>query len=120
MSDSKTQNTVRLGWVVVLVVVFWQACSPTPQIDTTLVNDKLGHFFVFLILGIWAQLGWKNSKHRIFLIGLLVLYGIAIESVQYFVPGRYFSLLDWLMDILGLIIAVLLIKLHARTRSSYA
>ena len=120
MRESKTSNILRLGWVVLLVVVFWQACSPTPHEVSGLINDKLGHFLVFAGLGVWAHLAWENRDHRKWLIGFLVLYGLLIECVQYFVPGRFFSIPDWFMDILGLIIAVLLIKLHARTTSGCA
>ena len=111
--ESKTNNVLRLGWVVLVVVVFWQASSPTPHDVSGLINDKLGHFLVFAVLGVWAHLAWENRDHRKWLIGFLVLYGLLIECVQYFVPGRNFSIPDWIMDILGLIIAVLLIKLHA-------
>ena len=73
-----------------------------------MLNDKLAHALAFLVLGALALLGWTNDKQHNWLLGFLVFYGLGIECVQYFVPGRLFSLMDWLMDILGLCIAVLL------------
>ncbi len=95
-----------------LVIVFWQACSPNPHGSMSLMNDKVLHVITFLVLGIWGQLGWSRYPYRIRLLGFLVFYGIAIECVQYLVPGRFFSLMDWLMDILGLGISVLLTTLY--------
>jgi VanZ family protein len=117
MRESRTSNLLRLGWIILLVVIFWQACSSTPHEASNLINDKVGHLLVFIVLGVLAHLAWETHDHRKWLVGFLVFYGLLIECVQYFVPGRFFSMLDWLMDILGLIIAVLLIKLHARTAS---
>ncbi len=86
---------------------------------TTLINDKVGHFLIFLLMGVWALFGWQGTRHGPVLIGFLAVYGFTIECVQGYVPGRYFSLLDWSADILGLIIAVWLIKLNLRTGNSY-
>ncbi len=107
----KYRGLLRFIWIIVLALIFWQATTPIPFDVLTMENDKLGHVLTFAFLGVWALICWTDFNLQMILIGFLAFYGILIEFVQYFVPGRYFSLVDWAMDILGLIIAGLLIKL---------
>jgi VanZ family protein len=72
--------------------------------------DKILHFVVFGILGFLTTRGMNHSsnqflKQKYFAMGILisVLYSITDEVHQYFVPGRYASLLDLIADILGII-----------------
>jgi VanZ family protein len=104
----------KLLWLLGLAVVFYVACNPNPPAATHLINDKLAHFLVFLIIGFSGQVIWKSNQVNFKLLWFLASYGAAIEIVQHYVPGRFFSVLDWLMDILGLIVAVLMFKLTHR------
>ncbi len=120
-------HALRLGLLIVLIIVFWRACSPNMLeswnwMHDNLTNpdsiyDKLLHAITFFLLGIWAQFVFTQYKHKIILIALLSLYGLVIECVQYFVSGRFFSLVDWLMDLLGLGLAILLVSLYQLVRN---
>ena len=73
--------------------------------------DKALHFIGFFILTILLLLTFEhyklNNKHiAIFLIALGL--GIIIEVVQLGIPGREFSLLDLLVDVVGIILALVL------------
>ena len=103
-------SVTRIGWCLALVVVFVLSIGD-PSAVPSRINDKLAHFLVFLVLGIWALYGWRQFHWSRRLAWLLVFYGIAIEIAQYFVPGRYFSIADWSMDILGVVTAVWLFNL---------
>lgn len=66
--------------------------------------DKLSHSIAFAALALSAALGWPEKDFvRSVLIPLLLL-GILIEVMQYFIPGREFSLLDMLADAVGIFI----------------
>jgi VanZ family protein len=66
--------------------------------------DKFSHFIAFAALAMSAALGWpKRDFFRSVLIPLLI-FGVLIEIIQYFIPGREFSLLDMLADAVGIII----------------
>ena len=68
--------------------------------------DKLIHFTGFFVLGGLAVLaGWRLSMLRLAII--LTGYAALTEILQYFIPGRSFSMLDWLADALGIAVAVL-------------
>ncbi len=64
--------------------------------------DKAKHSFAFKDL---------TTKEKTF---LLLLYGIQIEIVQYFIPTRDFSLLDIVADLVGIAIGVVVYKLIKR------
>ena len=103
-------NVARIGWCVALVVVFFHAIGDPSGLPSR-INDKLAHFLVFFTLGIWAFYSWRQYAWNKLLAWFLVAYGIAIETAQYFVPGRYFSIADWIMDILGVVAALWLFNL---------
>jgi VanZ family protein len=104
----------KILWLLSLVIIFYVAIDSNPPAATHLINDKIAHFLVFLIIGFTGQVIWKSNQLNFKLLGFLASYGAAIEIVQHYVPGRFFSVLDWLMDILGLIVAVLMFKLTHR------
>lgn len=69
---------------------------------------KLAHFGLFFILAISIYL---FSKSYILALSLSSLYAIFDEFHQYFVPGRSCELRDVLIDISGVVIALIIIKL---------
>ena len=101
----------RTAWVVALIVVLWKSCIPDPGEYIKLVNDKLAHFLVFLFLGTTGFVVWSGTYQKIQIFSFLAIYGAVIEGVQYFVDNRSMSFADWIMDLLGLIGAILVIKL---------
>lgn len=104
---------------LVLLVITYMALTPLPDLLQQSVNDKLGHTLAFILLSALTHASWPNQpfgwRH-----GLpLLAYGIALECLQYFVPGRYFSFLDMLADAAGiavyLLVSLLLFtRLHPR------
>ena len=42
---------------------------------------------------------------------LLAAFGFGIEVVQYYLPGRIFSLIDFAADLVGIIVGIVLFKL---------
>ena len=72
---------------------------PTKEV-AGLMNDKVAHALTFFILSFFyshmmsGKYGWKSL---VMLSGL----GLLIELIQYTLPWRSFSLLDWLADIAG-------------------
>ena len=79
-----------------------------------MINDKVGHFLTFFVLGCWGAYGWSSQPVRKWVFGFLFGFGLAIECVQYFVPLRHFSLADWGADIAGLLFSVLFCRFFRR------
>ena len=70
-------------------------------------QDKLLHFLVFGFLALLMARSFKKSKinfinkyYHIWAIALTAIYGIFDEYHQYFVPGRFSTVGDWLADFL--------------------
>jgi VanZ family protein len=86
------------------------------------VSDKLIHGVVYLILLIlffcslkYQSKSVKLRNNALMYAGLFsALYGMTDELHQYFVPMRSCELLDWIADVAGIAVGMLLIKLTWR------
>jgi VanZ family protein len=86
--------------------------------------DKIAHFFVFGILGstlyrglFYAQRLFWRKYSDVMCILICFLYGTIDELHQFFIPGRYTSLSDWIADILGVLVFVYLTKVLLKRNS---
>jgi len=111
---------LRIIWGIALALVLWKACVPDPGDMFHIMNDKLAHFLIFLFLGILGLVAWHGAAAQYQVISFLAIYGAAIEVIQFFVDKRSMSLGDWIMDLLGLISALLVIKLVLQYRENLA
>jgi len=75
--------------------------------------DKLNHVLAFMVLSVLFSLGFSNLSEKVKII-MLLIYALHIELIQYFIPGREFSLLDITADIIGIILGFILSKLFVR------
>jgi len=98
------QIGLKMFLFLVLIMVTWQALSPQPAEATQLINDKLGHALVFLFLAAITDHAFATSAFNWNKALWLMFYGIAIEVLQHYIPGREFSLLDMAADASGLLI----------------
>lgn len=93
----------RAGFVAYFVLLSWQLLTPT-----TIVSvgswDKLIHFAGFFVLtGLALRSAWINSSYKLLL--MLIAYAALTEVLQHFIPGRSFSVFDWVADSLGILAA---------------
>ncbi len=95
----------RFVFIGYFVLLSWQLLTPV-----TIVSagswDKLIHFAGFFVLGGLAILAGRNIPASR-LILTLIAYAALTEILQHFIPGRSFSVLDWVADSLGVLVAVL-------------
>ena len=81
------------------------SADPTKGIDINF-SDKIGHFVAYAILVttlLWGA--YKNQELTRTNIGKIVLfsvfYGALLEGIQYYLPHRYFEVLDLIANTLG-------------------
>lgn len=103
------RTALRLGFFVALVVAFWLALLPVPDM-VTLVSwqDKVEHALMFALLALLGVAGWPQQPLRV-ATGLLV-YGLAMELAQSATSHREGDLLDWLADAVGVAAALLVVR----------
>ena len=72
--------------------------------------DKSNHFMAFFVLYLLISFAYQHMKifHKIL---WLLAFAIQIEVVQYFIEGRFFSLMDVVADTIGMLIGVLIFRL---------
>ena len=75
----------------------------------TSVNDKLSHIVAFVYLAYLLDFSFPDSRFDMLKVFLLLVYGLLIEVIQYFLPYRTFSFLDLLADGVGVALYVLII-----------
>jgi len=69
--------------------------------------DKANHFIAFMTLYVLLSLAYRKLS-VVMKIALLLAFGMQIEIVQYFIPGRDFSFLDVVADSIGILIGIVL------------
>ncbi len=101
----------RLLLGLALIIITSMALTSSPGQLQQSVNDKFGHALAFLVLAFLAHASWPQYKFNWRQILPLLGYGLAIETAQYFIPNRYFSLLDLLADAGGIALYLLSLPL---------
>ncbi|MEA3371614.1 MAG: VanZ family protein [Campylobacterota bacterium] len=72
--------------------------------------DKSNHFIAFLTLYLLISLGFRKLS-LVKKVLWLLLFAVQIEVVQHFIEGRFFSLLDVVADLIGVVIGIVTFKI---------
>ena len=105
-------------WLPVMLwaaMIFALSSMPdlTPNVELFPYSDKLAHFMLYAPLGYFLMRatslhsGPMQDHPLLWAVILGVLYGLADEIHQAFVPGRTMDPFDWLADGLGVVAGVL-------------
>lgn len=96
----------RLTLSVAVAAITYLATAPLDAVPVLGVGDKVLHATAFLVLAVLVDYSFPAASFAVGKISLLLVYGIAIEITQHFLPFRSFSLLDWLADAVGVLLYV--------------
>jgi VanZ family protein len=98
----------RISLIVAMLVISYLAFSAQENSMLDTGYDKSNHFIAFFVLAFLCHFSFiqKNRVYSIFLP--LLIYAVFIESVQYFLPYRTFSLLDIIADIFAVLVYLIL------------
>ncbi|MCF6354820.1 MAG: VanZ family protein [Candidatus Polarisedimenticolaceae bacterium] len=99
----------RILLFLALLVTTYATTAELTHPAVTGVNDKFAHLATFFILSLLADLSFQKRGFDWKVWTPLVFYGLLIEVIQYHIPYRSFSLLDWVADTSGLLIYILAI-----------
>ncbi|GAB6095456.1 hypothetical protein JCM14469_17080 [Desulfatiferula olefinivorans] len=102
-------------WLSLCVIVYLASI----RIDEPLpghFSDKVYHALCFTVLAFLTDYAYPKSGFGPPKYVPLMLYGVMIEVIQYFIPYRSFSTADMLADALGLVVYGLAARLLFRVR----
>jgi VanZ family protein len=110
---------VYLPLIFYWILLFTLTSLPTDSVPSVGVNDKLEHLLAYFGLSFLLYLTLLFQKKSIMLKKYAVLftflvifaYGIMDEVHQLLIPGRSCELLDFLADMLGGIVGIIVLKI---------
>jgi VanZ family protein len=114
----------RIKVLVIPLIVYWillfigTTLPSAKYADFFEISDKIKHFSAYSILAIllglnlYFQEKWKSLSlfHLNYTFIICGIYGILDELHQLFVPNRSAEVLDWVADILGTILGIILVR----------
>ncbi len=94
-----------LFFTFTLIVVFIFAVIPNdPILEEYSYADKIKHLFAFFTLSFLLNRASSNMVQRFRNMSALLLFGIFIEFVQYYLPTRTTSIEDIFADVAGILL----------------
>ena len=84
-----------------LLTLYFTTTANEPGI-ASVINDKVSHALAFLVLAFLGDISFPQARFVLPIACGLAAYGMLIECIQYFLPYRSFSLLDFAADLLGI------------------
>lgn len=101
--------------LIAIEIFFFSSLSSPPQTSGKGINFSIiYHFIVFFLFAFFLTISIKKSdskliKKQIFIIlSISIIYAVLDEIHQIFVPGRFPSIGDIIIDTLGIITAIII------------
>jgi len=110
------EHVLKIIFLACIAVITFLAFVPLDNAPDTGFSDKVNHIAAFALLAALAAGSYKGG-YRALITGL-VIYGLFIEAVQYFIPGRSCSAMDFFADICGIAAGLLLYRFMPRRAAS--
>ena len=107
---SKVQKALRLLLLMELLgIIYLSLKSPNGGVNVQL-NDKVGHFIGYGVLSLntFLVFGFRTRLQTTLILLFLIGWGVLMEGLQGFVPGREVSGLDILANSIGVAIGTAL------------
>lgn len=116
-SYSAPESSNQSGIIVDTITTVFKVSesSTTFHMNTTdfitFIVRKLAHFSEYLVLGILVCNMINNYRKKIYIGSIIcILYAISDEIHQIFIPGRSCEIRDMVIDIIGALIGIYIVK----------
>ena len=94
-------------YVLYVLIITYFSLTPIEHKISTSIWDKASHFIAYLILVILIRMVHVRFNYLTCVITCFS-YSFIIECIQYFIPDRYFSILDMLANLLGTVLGAII------------
>ncbi|MCF8261041.1 MAG: VanZ family protein [Melioribacteraceae bacterium] len=113
-----------LYWITLLILT---SIPDVPRISDFTYEDKVKHFLAYgglatllsLVLHYQNKFHIMKKNYHIVAYFIIIVYSLFDEVHQEFIPGRYGDFNDFLANLSGAIIAILLVYLFVKKQNSY-
>jgi VanZ family protein len=99
-----------VGWVLILLVVFFSLLPEPPEVIEFEQGDKLGHLVAYLSLMLWFANIYPGRNQQISLSVAFLAMGAVLESLQGLTGHRTFQYSDMVANGVGISLGWLLAK----------
>jgi|ETNmetMinimDraft_2_1059921.scaffolds.fasta_scaffold11794_3 hypothetical protein len=105
-------------WLLLIFYFFSQPVVPVSNYIASVFSIKsyLQHVLIYTILAllIYRALSYTKNPSKFLVVFSTTLYGLLDEIHQFYVPGRTFDWFDVGMDLLGAILALILLYIFKK------
>jgi VanZ family protein len=111
--DGRLKSLCRAGFAVCILVVCVLSLIPDDEVPDVVFSDKVHHLVAYAVIAALGMLGYRGPRAAVaVVIGSIALGGL-IEIGQRHVPGRSPDLLDFVADVAGVAVGLILARLAA-------
>lgn len=110
----------HFAFYFLMIAIFVQSSFPSVELPSLQIlnTDKIVHIIAFAVLGLFCYISFVNqdtfrvlfSYPMISTFIFVAIYGASDEYHQTFVTNRSGEIADWIADIIGLILIIIIIK----------
>jgi len=93
---------LAVGWVMILLVVFFSLWPKPPRLTPFEHGDKLGHLVAYLSLMLWFSNIYRGRNRRVSMSAAFFAMGAVLEFLQGLTGHRTFQYTDMLANGLGI------------------
>lgn len=94
-----------LFWITFITTLVF-SLLPGSGVESISGLDKVLHFTAFFVLTTSLGFGYRPKNPYFSMVLMLIIFGVAIELVQQFIPNRIFSMYDFAADLLGVVLGM--------------
>lgn len=115
----------KLSWtitILIAVLIFWFSSLSFSSVEEGYTKNWMSivyHIVVFFFLSLFlfiSLIKTKNKRLFIFSILILIAYGILDEIHQFFVQGRFCSISDVGIDLIGILFAFMVYSIFLKLK----
>lgn len=103
-----------------VALVIYLSLAPGQDLPNVQMSDKWGHIIAYAMLMIAFGVGAPNWRRCVAGAGAIIVLGVALEGLQSFVPGRDPSLLDAVVNTIGVLVGFCLAVVIVRALEARA
>jgi len=107
--SGRWSRPILMLWGVSMCAVIFLSLVPRVELPVDFWNaDKVYHCAAYAWLALLPVMGFADRRTALSAAFSMIILGLLLETGQYFIPGRMFSVPDILANMFGVILGIFL------------